>query len=91
MECCLYSLSFLQTQEVLQHKDKELVITELRNKVEKLKDSSAFAEKSSNRITDLEHEIQVLRAALAKEQTEKKDLISEKELLTKEYKKVGCV
>ncbi|KAL5019880.1 hypothetical protein ScPMuIL_002772 [Solemya velum] len=77
----------VKTQEVNHNKDKEIVITELRTKVEKLKDSSARSEKSTNRIHELEQEIQVLRASLAKEQTEKKDLISEKELLAKEYEK----
>jgi hypothetical protein len=56
----------------------------MKTELEKLRGSSGEAEKSSNKITELLAQIKTLKLELEKEQIEKQDLISEKELLKKD-------
>ena len=60
----------------------------MKTELEKLRGSSGEAEKSSNKITELLAQIKTLRLELEKEQIEKQDLISEKELLKKDRAEV---
>jgi len=60
----------------------------MKTELEKLRGSSGEAEKSSNKITELLAQIKTLKLELEKEQIEKQDLISEKELLKKDRAEV---
>ena len=61
----------------------------LETEVQKLRGSNEIAEKASNRITELEDELRRLRIELEREKEEKKDVISEKELMRQKYEQVG--
>jgi hypothetical protein len=60
----------------------------MKTELEKLRGSSGEAEKSSNKVTELLAQIKTLKLELEKEQIEKQDLISEKELLKKDRAEV---
>ena len=67
---------------------QEVQIKNLLTEVDKLRVVSSEAEKSSNKVTELEEEIKRLRKELEQERGEKKDLVSEKELIQKKYVEV---
>ncbi|XP_069102080.1 LOW QUALITY PROTEIN: unconventional myosin-Va-like [Argopecten irradians] len=74
-----------RNKEVQQVKVKDVEIANMKTEMEKLRQNSNMAEKSSNRITELLKQIEELTEELAKEKGEKQDLISEKELMHKKH------
>ena len=70
------------------YKYQEGHLKSLESEVQKLRGSNEVAEKASNRITELEEELRRLRIELENEKDEKKDVISEKELMKQKLEQV---
>ncbi|KAK3604422.1 hypothetical protein CHS0354_008749 [Potamilus streckersoni] len=68
--------------------DLENYNKQIQEQLVKYRADSEVVEKSSNRIADLEEELRRVRVELENEREEKKDLVSEKELMKKEHQKV---
>ena len=78
----------LQNKEIKQAKQVQSNVEEMKHEMEKLRNASDVAEKSSNKVTELMAEVAALRNELEREKEEKKDIISEKDLMSKQYKEV---
>ncbi|KAK6184800.1 hypothetical protein SNE40_007185 [Patella caerulea] len=78
----------IKSKEIIEVKQEEKKISELKTEIHRLKENKEVAKESSNKVTELLAEIEKLRTALAKEQTEKQDLITEKELMKQEHNKI---
>ncbi|XP_021345690.1 unconventional myosin-Va-like isoform X3 [Mizuhopecten yessoensis] len=72
-------------KEVQQGKVKDAEIVNMKTEMEKLRQNSNMAEKSTNRITELLKLIEELQEELAKEKGEKQDLLAEKDLTHKKH------
>ena len=78
-----------KNKEINSVKQHEVEVDKMKTELEKLRGSSGEAEKSSNKITELLAQIKTLKLELEKEQIEKQDLISEKELLKKDRAEIA--
>ncbi|XP_050398741.1 unconventional myosin-Va isoform X2 [Patella vulgata] len=78
----------IKSKEIIEVKQEEKKISELKTEIHRLKENKEVAKESSNKVAELLAEIEKLRTALAKEQTEKQDLITEKELMKQEHNKI---
>ena len=81
-------VSYIQVKQVKDYKYQESHLKSLESEVQKLRGSNEVAEKASNRITELEEELRRLRIELEREKEEKKDVISEKELMKQKLEQV---
>lgn len=75
-----------ESQDILEKQMAAIKAVEAEK--ERLKHAEVEGNKASNRVTELEEELQRLRQELEQERGEKQDLISEKELMKKNYDEV---